>query len=67
MAAIAAAKPDGYTIGQSGNNGLLLVLHIEKVPYQTEKDFRQIVQCGGFNFGVFVKSDSSFKTFKGVP
>lgn len=64
MAAIAVAKPDGYTIGQSGNSGLLLVPHIEKVPYDPQKDFRQIIQCGGFNFGVFVKADSPFKDFK---
>ena len=64
MAAIAAAKPDGYTIGQSGNSGLLLVPHIEKVPYDPIKDFKQIIQCGGFNFGVIVKSDSPFKSFR---
>ena len=66
MAAIATAKPDGYTIGQSGNSGLLLVPHIEKVPYNPVKDFRQIIQCGGFNFGIFVKADSSFKNFGDV-
>jgi tripartite-type tricarboxylate transporter receptor subunit TctC len=66
MAAIAVAKPDGYTIGQSGNSGLLLVPHMEKVPYNSVKDFRQIIQCGGFNFGVIVKNDSPFKSFKDV-
>ena len=66
MAAIASAKPDGYTIGQSGASGLLLVPHIEKLPYNPIKDFRQIIQCGGFNFGMFVKPDSPFKTFKDV-
>ena len=66
MAAIAVAKPDGYTIGQSGTSGQVLLPHIEKVPYNTLKDFRQIIQCGGFNFGMFVKPDSPFKTFKDV-
>jgi len=66
MAAIAVAKPDGYTIGQSGNSGLLLVPHMEKVPYDPMKDFKQIIQVGGFNFGIFVKSDSPFKSFKDV-
>jgi tripartite-type tricarboxylate transporter receptor subunit TctC len=66
MAAIATSKPDGYTIGQSGNSGLLLVPHMEKVPYHTVKDFKQIIQCGGFNFGIFLKADSSFNTFKDV-
>jgi tripartite-type tricarboxylate transporter receptor subunit TctC len=66
MAAIAVAKPDGYTIGQSGNSGLLLVPHMEKVPYNTVTDFKQIIQCGGFNFGIIVRYDSPFKTFKDV-
>ena len=66
MAAIAVAKADGYTIGQSGNSGLLLVPHMEKVPYDPQKDFRQIIQCGGFNFGVFVKADSPFRGFEDV-
>jgi len=66
MAAIAASKPDGYTIGQSGNSGLLLVPHMEKVPYHTVKDFKQIIQCGGFNFGFFVKADSPLNSFKDI-
>jgi tripartite-type tricarboxylate transporter receptor subunit TctC len=66
MAAIAVAKPDGYTIGQSGNSGLILVPHIEKVPYNTLTDFRQIIQVGGFNFGIFVNKNSPFKSFKDV-
>jgi tripartite-type tricarboxylate transporter receptor subunit TctC len=43
-----------------------LVPHIEKVPYHPIKDFKQIIQCGGFNFGVIVKADSPFKTFKDI-
>jgi tripartite-type tricarboxylate transporter receptor subunit TctC len=51
-AAVASAKPDGYTIG------------LEKVPYHPLKDLRMVMQYGGFNFGVIVKADSPFKTFK---
>ena len=39
MAAIAAAKPDGYTIGHSSVSGLLLIPHLEKLPYHPKKDF----------------------------
>ena len=63
-AAIAASKPDGYTIGYSGGPPIFLTPLLEKVPYDSLKDIRIIMQCGGFNFGVYVKSDSPFKTFK---
>ena len=63
-AAIATAKPDGYTIGFSGGPPLFLTPLLEKVPYDPIKDIRSIMQYGGFNFGVYVKGDSSFKTFK---
>lgn len=64
MAAIAASKPDGYTIGYSGGPPIFLVPLMENVPYDPLKDFRLVVQFGGFNFGVYVKEDSPFKTFK---
>jgi tripartite-type tricarboxylate transporter receptor subunit TctC len=64
--AIAVAKPDGYTIGQSSNSAMLLIPHLEKVPYNTIKDFKYIVQTASVNFGVFIKGDSPFKTFKDI-
>jgi tripartite-type tricarboxylate transporter receptor subunit TctC len=66
MAAIAAAKPDGYTIGFTGGNAFFIIPLLEKVPYDPLKDFRMVLQFGGFNFGVFVKPDSPFQTFKEV-
>ena len=64
MAAIATAKPDGYTIGHSSVSGLLLIPHLEKLPYHPKKDFRQILQYGAYNMAVIVKGDSPFKNFK---
>ena len=64
--AIAVAKPDGYTIGQSSNSAMLLIPHLEKVPYDTIKDFKYIVQTASVNFGVFIKADSQFKSFKDI-
>jgi len=65
-AAVASAKPDGYTIGLSLHSPQLIVPHLEKVPYHPVKDLRQVMQFSGFNFGIFVKQDSSFKDFKDV-
>ena len=64
--AIAVAKPDGYTIGQSSNSAMLLIPHLEKVPYDTIKDFKYIVQTASVNFGVFIKADSPFRSFKDI-
>jgi tripartite-type tricarboxylate transporter receptor subunit TctC len=63
-AAIASAKPDGYTIGFTGGPPLFLTPLLEKVPYHPLKDITAIIQYGGFNFGVYVKADSPFKGFK---
>ncbi len=63
-AAIATAKPDGYTFGFSGGPPLFLTPLLEKVPYHPVKDIRTILQYGGFNFGVYVKGDSPINTFK---
>ncbi len=64
IAAIAAAKPDGYTIGYCGHSGMFVVPLIEKVPYHSIKNLEPIMQFGGYNFGIIVKADSPFKTFK---
>jgi tripartite-type tricarboxylate transporter receptor subunit TctC len=63
-AAIATAKPDGYTIGYTGGPPLFLTPLLEKVPYDPIKDIRSIIQYGGLNFGVYVKANAPFKTFK---
>ena len=63
-AALATAKPDGYTIGHLGSSGLFIVPYMENVPYHPVKDFTFVMQFGAFNMGVVVKADSQFKTFK---
>ena len=64
VAAIAASKPDGYTIGNAPHSPMIVVPHLEKVPYHPVKDIKMIMQFGAFNMGVIVKSDSPFKSFK---
>ena len=66
IAAIAAAKPDGYTIGYAGHPGLFVPSLTEKVPYQPVNDLRQIMQFGVLNLGVTVKGDSPFKSLKDI-
>jgi len=65
-AAIAAAKPDGYTIGYTGPSALFIVPFIEKLPYDPLKDFQQIMQWASMNFGVSVRANSPFKSFKDI-
>jgi tripartite-type tricarboxylate transporter receptor subunit TctC len=63
-AAVAAAKPDGYTIGFTGGPPLYFTPLLEKVPYDPIKDLRMVAQYGAMNVAVALKGDSPFKTFK---
>ena len=63
-AAVAAAKPDGYTIGFTGGPPLYFTPLLEKVPYDPIKDLRMVAQYGAMNVAVAVKKDTPFKTFK---
>ncbi len=66
VAALANAKPDGYTLGNAPASTTLVVPFLEKVPYHPLKDLRMIAQFSSFNIGVVVKSDSPFKSFKDI-
>jgi len=64
-AAVATAKPDGYTIGFTGGPPLYFTPLLEKVPYDPLKDLRMVAQYGGCTNGaVFVRGDSPFMSFK---
>ena len=45
-AAVATAKPDGYTIGFTGGPPLYFTPLLEKVPYDPLKDLRMVAQYG---------------------
>lgn len=65
VSAVASAKPDGYTIGTSPSGGFLAIMpYIEKIPYHPLKDLKYIIQFASLNFGVLVRIDSPFKSFK---
>ncbi len=57
------AKPDGYTISH-----IPITVHrfpsMQKVSFDPIKDFTYIIHMSGFLFGVYVNTDSPFKTFK---
>ena len=59
----ANAKPDGYTLSQLPL-GAFRIPHMQKVDWDPLRDFTYIIGLTGYTFGVVVKSDSPFKTFK---
>jgi len=61
---IKSEKPDGYSIGYLTGSGILMH-HQRNLPYDTMKDFTPIIKYMEFTlFGVAVRADSPWKTFK---
>ena len=63
MASLKSEKPDGYTIGILPS-GAVLSQHMRKVPYDSAKDFTPVIQYAVYLYGLVVKADSPWKTFK---
>ena len=63
VAAVASAKPDGYTIGQTPGQTVFVMPFLEKLPFNPAKDLTYIMQFAEATFAVIVKSDSPFKRF----
>jgi len=63
MATLKNEKSDGYTLGLL-ISGAVMSQHMRKVPYDTAKDFTPIMQYGVYLYGLVVRSDSPWKTFK---
>ncbi len=59
----ASARPDGYTLSQIPITVFRLP-HMQKVTWDPFKDFSYIVHLTGYTFGVVVKADAPWKTFK---
>jgi len=59
------ARPDGYTVSQLPVSAYRLP-HIQKVDWDPLADFTYIIGISGYTFGVVVKTDSQFKTFRDV-
>ncbi len=63
---VARAKPDGYTLGFYAGSPFLTAPHMQRVPYDVRKDFTFITVYCGISLGVYVRTDSPFKSFKDV-
>ena len=57
------AKPDGYTLAQLPQ-GVFRIPHMQKVQFDTLKDFTWIALLTGYTFGLVVPASSPFKTVK---
>lgn len=64
IGAVAAAKPDGYTIGVTSFAPLTMAPHIHDVPYNPLSAFDYIMGYGQYLYGPAVRQDSPFKTLK---
>ena len=63
MASLKNEKPDGYNIGSLTTGGTLSQ-YMRKVPYDSAKDFTPVMQYVIHLYGLVVRSDSPWKTFK---
>jgi len=64
---VARAKPDGYTILMNFGGGEHLVSpHLEKVPFDTLKDFEPVIILSYYPSGLFVKEDSPWKNLEEI-
>ncbi|KCV52047.1 tripartite tricarboxylate transporter substrate binding protein [Bordetella bronchiseptica] len=61
---IARAKPDGYTLGTVNYPTLAIIPHQQAVPYDPLKDFSHLAVVGPYDYGIFVRADAPWKTFK---
>ena len=59
----ANAKPDGYTLSQLTVSAFRQP-HMMDVAWNPLRDFTYIIGLSGYTFGVVVKSDSPFRSFK---
>lgn len=57
------AKPDGYTLSQLPQS-VFRIPHMQKVQFDTARDFTWIICMTGYTFGLVVRADSPIKTVK---
>lgn len=58
---VAAARPDGYTIGTSGLTSISVIPHILDVPYNRDS-FTYLGAFAGYRYGLAVRTDSPFRS-----
>lgn len=62
-AAVARARPDGYTVSQMTLPALRLP-HMQRMPYDVTKDFTPIIHLTGYLFAVTVRAESPYRTWQ---
>lgn len=62
-AAVARARPDGYTVSQMTLPALRLP-HMQRMPYDVTKDFTPIIHLTGYLFAVVVRTESPYQTWQ---
>ena len=62
MAAVARARPDGYTLAQMILPGMRLPF-MQRMSFNPRTDFTPVMHVTGYTFGVLVKADSPWKTY----
>jgi tripartite-type tricarboxylate transporter receptor subunit TctC len=64
MTALKNSPPDGYTIGVLSTASIIAPYILAVPPYNTVKDFAPIMQFALYQFGLVVRADAPWKTFK---
>jgi tripartite-type tricarboxylate transporter receptor subunit TctC len=62
-AAVARARPDGYTVTQMTLPALRLPW-MQRMPYDPRTDFTPILHLTGYLFGVLVRADGPYRTWR---
>lgn len=60
---LVSARPDGYTLSQIPQ-GAFRIPHMQKVGFDTLRDFTWIICLTGYTFGLVVPADSPIKSIK---
>ena len=66
VAAVAAAIPNGYTIGYAPHSAVFVIPHLQKLSYHPVADLKMIMQFGSLNTGVIINAESPLKSFKDI-
>jgi len=61
--AMVTARPDGYLLTQTPIT-VFRIPHLQKVAFDPIKDITYLIGLTGYTFGVVVRADSQWKTFK---
>jgi tripartite-type tricarboxylate transporter receptor subunit TctC len=64
VAEMLRADPDGYTVGCINMPALAILPQMQSVPYQPLKDVTHICAIMAYEYAIYVRADSPYKTFE---